>query len=393
MAVTLLSLLESQDWLELVKGSHNQSVLHYQQLLVRYLSAWGGGVTHAGGRPCEEEDCHQERALKKRLKKLTKTRQCSADLPTSLILAEILATSPSALAVELPSAYKWMVEQLSQAAVVAVDHFLTFFPSLLAPPASDHEWAAIIPVSLVLKSKLLGWSLLSGNDDETPPLSKRRRHDHRDVAGTSPSPFSPSGLLEEMLSDEAFQPQVIAATNHTISQTGLTHSVHVLRSLLLLALSKLEKGAAGVASDVQTAVTVIVTLMKALFSKLNDLWIQDRTEAKQSETPSVGDDLSEVLDGVFSPSLLSVPFWFASKASTEDTGLSSSGKKRQQKYLTVNAKHAGLQMAELLAFCAHLCPPWKTSQTFQALLRQSAAGLEGQLPASMCSTGHMISVT
>ena len=392
MATTFLSLLESQEWLELVRGSHDQLVLRYQQLLLMYLSAWGSGATRVRDSPCEDEDCSPIGPLKKRLKKLKKALKSTADIPVSRVFVEILATSPNDLATELPSARKWMVEQLPQTAVTAVDHFLTFCPSSLAPPGPDYEWEIAIPVSVVLNSKLLDWSVISGNDDRNPPQSKKGRRDQRGAAGTSPSPFPPNGLLEEMLSDEGFQPQVIAAAKRATTQTDLTHSVYILRSLLLIALRKIEDGAGEKALGVQAATTV-VTLMKALFSKLNSLLVQDGTEAEGSGTLSVGEGLSTLLDGVFSHSLVSVLFRLASMTPTEDTGLSSSGRKRRQKHLTLNAKHAGLLIAELLAFCAHLWPPWRTSQTFQALLRQSMAGVEGQLTTSMYNMGHLISVT
>ena len=379
MAVTFLSLLESQEWLELVKGRHDQSVLHYQQLLVKYVSAWSSDSTCVQGRSCEGEDGCPGGALRKRLKKLQKAQDHAADIPTSRILAEILATSPNDLPIELLRAHKWMVEQLPQTVVAAVDHFLTFCPSTLAPLDLDNEWAPYIPVSLVLKDKLLGWSLVSGIEDGSPPQSKRKRRDQREAAGVSLTPISPSGLLEEMLGDEAFEPQVIAAAKHSTSPTDLTHSVYVLRSLLLLALRKLKEGTASVASCVQTVMTV-ATLMKAIFCKLNNLLVQNGIKAKRSETLLLGEGLSALFDGVFSHSLLSVPLQFALMTSTEDTRLSL-GKKRRQKHTTVNAKHAGLQMAELLAFCAHLCPSWRASQTFQTLLKQSTAGLERQITA------------
>lgn len=388
--MTFLSLLESQEWLELVRGSHDRSVLRYQQLLVKYLSAWGRGATHVQGSPCEEEeDCSPIEPLKKRLKKLKKTLKSTADIPMSRVCVEILSTSPIVLAVELPSAYKWMAERLPQTAVTAVDHFLTFTPSSLAPSGPDYEWEIAIPVSVVLKGKLLDWSLISENDDRNLPQSKRGRRDQRGAARTSPSPFPHSGLLEEMLSDEAFQPQVIAAAKHATTRTDITHSVYILRSLLLIALRKIEDGAGEKALGVQTAAAV-VTLMKALFSKLNSLLVQDGTEAEGS-----GEGLSTLFDGVFSHSLVSVPFRRASMTPTEGTGLSPSGRKRLQKHLTRNAKHAGLLMAELLAFCAHLCPPWKTSQTFQTLLQQSMTDVEGQFTTSTyvqhgsCDLGHM----
>ena len=392
MATTFLSLLESQEWLELVRGSHDRSVLRYQQLLVKYLSVWGSGATRVQDSPCGDEDCSPIGPLKKRLKKLKKALKSTADISVSRVCVEILATSPNVLGAELPSARKWMVEQLPQATVTAVDHFLTFCPSSLAPLGPDYEWEIAIPVSVVLEGKLLDWSLISGNDDGNPPQSKRGRRDQRGASGTSPSPFSPAGLLEEVLSDEAFQPQVIAAAKHATTQTDLTHSVYILRSLLLIALRKIEDGAGEKALGVQAATTV-VTLMRALFSKLNSLLVQDGTEAEGSGALSVGEGLSTLLDGVFSHSLVSVPFQLASVTPTEDTGLSSSGRKRRQKHLTVNAKHAGLLIAELLAFCARLWPPWRTSQTFQALLRQSMAGVEGQLTTSMFNMGHVISVT
>ena len=357
-----------------------------------YLSAWGRGIPRVRGRPGEGEESCQGSSVKKRLKKLWKTQLHTADIPVTLILVEILATSPSALADELPCAYKWIAKHLPETTVAAVDHFLTFFPSYLSSLASVHKDTAVVPVSLILKSKLLGWSTFPENDRGLPQ-SKRKRRDQRIATGISPYPFSPSGLLEGMLCDDAFQVEVIAATKHTVSQTDIMHSVHILQSLLILALSKQEEGAAEGTSGVQPAVTVLVDLLKTLLSKLNDLINRDRAKPKGSETPSLEEGLSAFLDSVFSHSLLSSPLQFASVESAEDTRFVASGKKRRQKDRAMNSRHIGLQMAELIAFCAHLCPPWKASATFQTILRQSVAGLEEQYYTGMSGTGHVILVT